>query len=138
MKRDLNSMFILYVEDDESNRTVIRLMMERALRLNNFVIFENSQNFMERLRSLPLPPSIVMLDIHVAPYNGFEMLRMIRNDLNYSATKVIAVTASVMNEEIQKLRDSGFDGAIGKPLMLSAFPSLLQKIADGNSVWSIT
>src|SRR5690242_21427523 len=48
--------------------------------------------------------------------NGFQMLQMVREDSVYCDTKVVALTASVMNEEVERLRKSGFDGAIGKPI----------------------
>jgi len=138
MRLNINDLFILYVEDDDSNRTVMKLLMERSLKSKNYAIFPNSLDFINKFKSLPVKPSIFLLDIHVSPHDGFEMLKMIRSDPNYARAKVIAITASVMNEEIQRLRESGFDGAIGKPLNLSTFLPLLQIIADGGTVWSIT
>jgi len=138
MNQNLSDLFMLYIEDDESNRTVMKLLMERAINSKRYEIFSDSSDFLSKLRALPVVPEIILLDIHISPHNGFEMLRMIRSEAPYSKAKVIAITASVMNEEIQRLRESGFDGAIGKPLNLSTFPSLLQVIADGGTVWSVT
>jgi len=129
--------YLLYVEDDPSNRLVMRLLMEKTLGTKNYTIFEDSANFMARLRDLPTRPSIVLLDIHIAPFNGFQLLRMIRADPVYVDTKVIALTASVMNEEVEKLRESGFDGAIGKPITLSTFPSVIERLLKGERVWQI-
>jgi CheY-like chemotaxis protein len=65
------------------------------------------------------------------------MLQMIRDDSVYFKTKVVALTASVMNEEVERLRKSGFDGAIGKPITLSTFPVVIERIMNGESIWQV-
>ena len=128
---------LLYVEDDPSNRLVMKLLVEKTLHAKSYVIFEDSADFISRLRDLPVRPDIILLDIHVSPFNGFQMLKMIREDSVYCDTKVVALTASVMNEEVERLRKSGFDGAIGKPITLSAFPVVIERILNGESIWQV-
>jgi CheY-like chemotaxis protein len=127
----------LYVEDDSSSRMVMQLIMQKAMKVNNLVIFENSHDFMARVKALLQPPQVALLDIHVRPYDGFTMLEMLRADPDYQNTKIIALTASVTNEEVERLRTSGFDGAIGKPLRVSTFPGLLVRILNGETIWHI-
>jgi CheY-like chemotaxis protein len=62
---------------------------------------------------------------------------MIRELPSFSDTIVVALTASVMNEEIDQLRTEGFDGAIAKPLNREKFPDLLEKILASEKVWHI-
>lgn len=128
---------LLYVEDDSSNRLVMKLLVEKTLQVKNYAIFEDSADFLPRIRNLPVRPDIILLDIHVAPFNGFQMLQMIRGDSVYCDTKVVALTASVMNEEVERLRKSGFDGAIGKPIPLSAFPVIIDRIMNGEGIWQV-
>jgi CheY-like chemotaxis protein len=125
------------VEDDPSNRLVMKLLVEKTLNPKYYAIFEDSAEFLSRVRSLPARPDIILLDIHVSPYNGFQMLQMIRDDSVYFDSKVVALTASVMNEEVEKLRKSGFDGAIGKPIALSTFPVVIERIIKGESIWQV-
>ena len=128
---------LLCVEDDSSNRLVMKLLVEKTLNVRYYAIFEDSADFLPRMRSLPVRPDIILLDIHVSPFNGFQMLNMIREDPIYFDTKVVALTASVMNEEVEKLRKSGFDGAIGKPIPLSTFPVVIERIMNGESIWQV-
>ena len=128
---------LLCVEDDFSNRLVMKLLVEKTLNARYYEIFEDSVDFLPRVRNLPIRPDIILLDIHVSPLNGFQMLQMIRQDPVYSITKVVALTASVMNEEVERLRKSGFDGAIGKPIPLSTFPIAIERILNGESVWQV-
>ncbi len=95
---------LLCVEDDASNRLVMKLLVEKMLKVSYYEIFEDSTDFLPRVRRLPARPDIILLDIHVTPLNGFEMLKMIRQDPVYCGTKVVALTASVMNEEVEILR----------------------------------
>ena len=128
---------LLCVEDDFSNRLVMKLLVEKTLNVRDYAIFEDSANFLSRVRNLPKRPDIILLDIHVSPLNGFQMLQEIRGDSVYFTTKVVALTASVMNEEVERLRKSGFDGAIGKPISLSNFPITIERIMNGESIWQL-
>lgn len=133
----ININCLLCVEDDFSNRLVMKLLVEKTLNVRNYAIFEDSKEFLPRIRDLPVQPDIILLDIHVSPFNGFQMLQMIREDSVYCDTKVVALTASVMNEEVERLRNSGFDGAIGKPIPLSSFPVIIERIMNGESIWQV-
>jgi CheY-like chemotaxis protein len=127
----------LYVEDDAFSREI----MARLLKMMGYpepVIFEDSYNFMDRMHALPKVPDIIFLDVQIGPIDGLSMLKLLRSDDTYKQTKIIAMTASVMSSEIKELRDAGFDGLIGKPIMKRIFPELLQKIEEGESVWYVS
>lgn len=127
----------LYVEDDALSREIMQMIMQMGLGVKQLVMFEDSSNFMQRLSNLAETPDVIMLDIHVKPHDGFQMLAMLRADARYQHAKIIALTASVMNEEVDRLRQNGFDGAIAKPLSMQTFPDLLQRVINGESVWHI-
>lgn len=129
---------ILYLEDDPASRKVMKVTLERGVGTTNYAIFENSLDFMKRLKALDINPVIFLIDIHVPPYDGFEILQMLRSAPEYQSATVIALTASVMNEEVRKLRAAGFDGAISKPIDHRTFPALLGRIVAGESVWNIS
>jgi CheY-like chemotaxis protein len=127
----------LYVEDDALSRRVMSMLVINAMHAKHLVIFEDSHDFLHRLMQLEAVPDVILLDIHIQPHNGFEMLKMVRSVPDYSSTKVVALTASVMNEEIDRLRSSGFNGAIAKPISITTFPQLIEQIMQGSSVWHI-
>jgi len=133
--RDLT---FLYVEDDRLSREVMQLLMCEIMGIENYYVFEDSSDFSIRLKDCPKRPDVILLDIHVRPINGFEMLEVIRSDPDYDGCRVIALTASVMNEEVQELRRAGFDGTIGKPLDAQYFPDLMERVVRGEQVWQIT
>lgn len=129
---------ILYVEDDLENREIMRLLVEEVMGLSGgLTIFENSENFIERVEALTPVPDIILLDIHVPPHDGFEMLKMLREHDSFQKTPIAALTASVMNEEVKRLKTSGFDAVIAKPLDMDSFPEMLDRIVKGENIWHI-
>jgi CheY-like chemotaxis protein len=127
----------LYVEDDPLSQEIMQMITTHGMGVQTLTTFSDSHRFIERVWALPQKPDIFLLDIHVKPIDGFEMLRLLRAERDFYDAKIIALTASVMNEEVANLQTSGFDGAIAKPLSLHTFPSLIQKIVSGERVWHI-
>lgn len=127
---------LLYVEDDELSREIMALCIDE-LPEYDLIIFADSADFMERVSVLGGIPALILLDIHVQPNSGFQMLEMLRANELYREVPVLAVTASVMNEEISRLKTAGFNGAIAKPIDQDQLPHHLEQIRMGNEVWSI-
>jgi CheY-like chemotaxis protein len=120
-------MTIVYVEDDPLSRQVMYLTAEHVLHIKNLVIFEDSTDIVSRIRSLEKRPDIIFLDIQVRPHDGYEMVEMIRQDPELREIKVVAITASVANA-VSKLRASGFDGMINKPVNPMSLLGLIERI----------
>jgi CheY-like chemotaxis protein len=129
---------ILYVEDEARSRRVMQMLLVNSMKLDNVTIFEDSSDLIARVDALEPKPDVIFLDIHVAPYNGFQMLDMLRKSGRYNDTIIVALTASVMNEEVTQLRESGFDGCLSKPVDIDTFPELLTLILKGEELWHIT
>ena len=128
---------VLYVEDDPQSRKLMKMLLKGRMQLPEVTILENSEDFLERVKALSQKPDIIFLDIHVKPHNGFEMLKMLRQTDAMNGVPVVALTASVMNEEVQQLRSSGFNGCLAKPVDLSTFPDTLSRILNGEKIWRI-
>jgi CheY-like chemotaxis protein len=128
----------LYVEDDDLNRDALRVVLTRVMGVQKLAIFNDSVDFMARVKALETRPTVILLDVYVKPHNGFEMLKMLRADPDFRQARVIAITASVMNEQVEQLRASGFDAMIGKPINVGSFPGLIERVIRGEPVWQIT
>lgn len=128
---------VLYVDDDPGSREVMDLLLSAVMELAHVTILPDSTNFVATLTSLNPKPDIILLDIHVEPIDGFGMLNLIRALPHIGNTVVVALTASVMNEEVQRLRRAGFDGVIAKPIDIDTFPALLSRILQGERYWNV-
>lgn len=128
----------LYVEDDPVSRQIMEVILMTGMGYSDVFIFENSANFMSRVSALSPQPDIIFLDIHVTPHSGFDMLKMLRHSGMFDSVPIIAMTASVMNDEVQELKTAGFDGAVGKPIDVETFPEIVGLILKRKEVWRVT
>ena len=128
---------LVYVEDDEASILVMKMVVERVMGLPNLYVLQSRADFVQQVKGLGVVPDVFLLDIQMKPYDGVELLSMLRGDPQFNDSKVIALTASVTNEEVSLLKSGGFDGAIAKPLNIDAFPDLIARIINGEHVWYI-
>ena len=128
---------LVYVEDDEPSILVMKMVVERVMGLPNLYVLQSRADFVQQVKGLGVMPDVFLLDIQMKPYDGVELLSMLRGDPQFNDSKVIALTASVTNEEVSLLKSGGFDGAIAKPLNIDAFPDLIARIINGEQIWYI-
>jgi CheY-like chemotaxis protein len=128
---------LVYVEDDENSIFVMKMVVERVMKLPTLHVLESRADFVQQVKKLGIVPDVFMLDIQMKPFGGVELLAMLRKDPQFKHCKVIALTASVTNEEVSLLKSGGFDGAIAKPLNIEVFPSLIARIINGEHIWYI-
>jgi CheY-like chemotaxis protein len=133
-----NQPSVVYVEDDAGSREIMELVLIDLMQLRHVTILEDSTDFMSRIEALMPQPDLILLDIHVRPYNGFQMLEQLRAQPRFAHAPVVALTASVMSEEIQLLKDAGFDSVIAKPVDMDTLPELLERVIRGEQLWRIT
>lgn len=132
-----DEMRVLYVEDDPQSRRLMKMLLGGRMKLQNVTIFEDSENFLARVNALEPKPNLILLDIHVKPHNGFEMLKILRAQAWTVNVRIVALTASVMNEEVQELTTAGFNGCLAKPVDMTTFPDTLHRLMQGEHVWSV-
>jgi len=128
---------LVYVEDDENSILVMKMVVERVMKLPTLYVLQSRADFVQQVKGLGVVPDVFLLDIQMKPYDGVELLSMLRGDPQFNKSKVIALTASVTNEEVSLLKSGGFDGAIAKPLNIEVFPDLIARIINGEQVWYI-
>jgi two-component system cell cycle response regulator DivK len=80
---------------------------------------------------------LILLDIHLPEEDGYEVLARLRDDGRFTDTLVVAVTADVSRSNLERAREAGFDGLLGKPISVDRFPEQLQRILDGKTVWEV-
>ncbi len=134
---DCRQPVLVYVEDDEASIVVMKAIVEKVMKLNTLHVLQSRADFVQQVKQLGAKPDIFLFDIQMKPYDGFALLSMLRDDPEFSGSRVVALTASVMSEEVARLKQRGFDGAIAKPLNIAAFPDLIAKIMNGESIWYI-
>lgn len=128
---------ILYVEDDAGSRKVMQGLVQSLDFPVQLTVFDDSADFIARVERLSPEPDVFLLDIHVSPLDGFAMLACLRQHYRFHDKFIIALTASVMNDEVQQLKASGFDGVLAKPLRFQDFPDRMRRIFAGERIWKV-
>jgi len=121
---------ILIVEDNEKNMKLVR----DILRHKQYTTLE-AVNGLDGVRiARESRPDLVLMDIQLPDIDGIEALRRIREDASLDRVPVIAVSASVMPDDQQKIVTSGFDAFVIKPINLKQFLATVQRLlAEGRA-----
>ena len=114
---------ILIVEDNEKNLKLVRdvLQVKGYETLEAGTAEEGLKIARER------KPALILMDIQLPGMSGIEALKALRAAPATAAIPVVAITASVMQQDRQQIMSAGFDGFIEKPINLRVFLDTVQK-----------
>lgn len=123
---------ILLIEDNVANRTLIR----DVLKFKGYQILE-AETAEEGIKlAREKRPALVLMDFQLPGMNGIEAFDVLRANAATRPIPVIAVTASAMPEDRQRMLAAGFDGVQTKPIHVLEFiktvEETLQKVAARN------
>ena len=117
---------ILIVEDNEKNRKLVRdVLAFSGYRLAEAETGEDGVRLARELR-----PDLILMDIQLPGISGIVALGQIREDPEVGRTPVIAVTASAMTQDRQKIMAAGFDGYQSKPINVKEFLAAVRGMLD--------
>jgi two-component system cell cycle response regulator DivK len=117
---------ILIVEDDDKSRKLVRDL----LTYHGYDTVE-AVNGLDGVRlARERVPALVLMDIQLPDISGIEARERIGTDAVTRHIPVIAVTASVMPEDRQRVVDAGFDGYHRKPISMKELLSAVRQMID--------
>jgi len=117
---------ILLVEDNEKNRKLARdVLTHQGYRVIEAESAEDGLALVARER-----PALILMDIHLPGIDGIEALRRLRADAGTRDIPVLAVTASAMTHDRQKILAAGFDGYQSKPISVRPFLAAVRETLD--------
>jgi two-component system, cell cycle response regulator DivK len=117
---------ILVVEDNEKNRKLVRDLL--TVKGYQLLEVETGEDAVRVARERH--PALVLMDIQLPGINGIEALRQLRAQPETAAIPIVAVTASAMTHDRQKIVEAGFDGYQAKPISVRPFLALVREVLD--------
>jgi signal transduction histidine kinase/DNA-binding response OmpR family regulator len=118
---------ILLVEDIEVNREIVKALLEPVSPLIDCA--EDGEQALEIYGRSPDAYAIIFMDVQMPVMDGYEATRRIRALASPRARSVpiVAMTANVFREDIEKCLESGMDDHVSKPLDLGELHAVLGK-----------
>jgi two-component system, cell cycle response regulator DivK len=107
---------VLVADDKATGRELVRTVLEKS----GYDVFEASNGLEAVNQAHQLSPDLIILDIHMPGLDGFGVIERLRREEQFSATPIIALTASAMMGDRERAMAAGFTGYITKPIALSA------------------
>jgi DNA-binding response OmpR family regulator len=122
-----NDPLILLIED---NPSVVRLL-EFKLAKENYR-FEYRDNGPAGVQAVSeLRPDLVILDVMLPGFDGFEVLRQIRENESTKDTRVMMLTSKNMEEDLERGFGMGVLEYISKPFKIGEFMIRMRRVLNG-------
>jgi two-component system, cell cycle response regulator DivK len=112
---------ILYIEDTENNRILVKRRLEKSG--YQVLTAENACEGISRARTAM--PDLILMDMGMPGVDGWSATRQLKTDPELKRIPVIAVTAHAMQGDRQNALEAGCDDYETKPF---DFPRLMEKI----------
>ncbi len=118
---------ILIIEDNEKNLKLVR----DVLQVKGYATIEagNAEDGIKL--ATEHKPDLILMDIQLPGMSGIDALGVLRGNPGTARIPVVAVTASVMQQDRNKITEAGFDAYVGKPINLREFLDTVRRALEG-------
>ena len=120
----MNAKTILYVEDNELNRKIVRDLLKRTA----YRLIEAHDGEAGVAMALEQRPDLVLMDIQLPKISGMDAIRRLRAEPTSAATPIIAITSFALSGDEQKAKDAGATAYLAKPYSPFDLLSLIRKL----------
>jgi DNA-binding response OmpR family regulator len=114
-KVSIKNKTIFIVEDD----VIIAKLLKHTLNRRGFqvIIAENGQDAIENLENTE-PPNLILLDIILPYFDGFEVLKKIRQRKDWNKVPIVMLTSKTQETSVVRAFDYGADDYVTKPFQI--------------------
>lgn len=102
---------ILIADDRPSSRELLRLVLERAG--YDVIEAEDGEQALDEARTGE--PDLILLDLQMPGLDGYGVLAALRSEARFEHLPVLALTASAMRGDREKIMAAGFTDYLAKP-----------------------
>ena len=102
---------ILYVEDNEMNRKIVRDLLKRT----KYTLVEAHDGEAGVAKALEIRPDLILMDIQLPKISGLEATKRLRADPVTAGTPIIAITSFALSGDDQKAKEAGATAYLAKP-----------------------
>lgn len=129
------SVTILLIEDDPGHAVLIEKNLRRAGIANNIIKLDTGQKAVDFLfkkgeysgDTQPAPP-LILLDLNLPVLDGYQFLRIIKNDERTKSIPVVVLTTTDNPDEVSKCYELGCNVYITKPVEYEKFSDAIRRL----------
>jgi two-component system cell cycle response regulator DivK len=115
---------ILYVEDNELNRKIVRDLLRRT----SYRLIEAPDGETGVMIALEQRPDLILMDVQLPKISGFEATRRLRAEPATADTPIIAITSFALSGDEQRAKDAGASTYLAKPYSPFTLLSMIRKL----------
>jgi len=116
---------ILYVEDNEFNRKIVRDLLART----SYRLIEATDGEAGMAMALQEVPNLILMDIQLPKISGLDATRRLRADARTAQIPIIAITSYALSGDDQNALDAGASAYLAKPYSPRELLDLIRKLA---------
>jgi two-component system, cell cycle response regulator DivK len=114
---------VLVVEDNELNMKLFNDLLEA----HGYKVVQTRDGLSALEIARKHVPDLILMDIQLPEVSGIEVTKWLKEDEELKRIPVIAVTAFAMKGDEQKIRESGCEAYISKPISVMSFLQTIDK-----------
>ena len=115
---------ILYVEDNEMNRKIVRDLLKRT----KYNLVEAHDGEAGVAKALEIRPDLILMDIQLPKISGLDATRKLRAETATANTPIIAITSFALSGDDQKAKEAGATAYLAKPYSPFDLLTLIRKL----------
>jgi len=119
---------ILYVEDNELNRKIVRDLLKRT----SYALIEAQDGEAGVATALEKRPDLILMDIQLPKISGIEATRRLRAEPATATTPIVALTSFALSGDEQKAKEAGATAYLAKPYSPKELLGLIRSILPEN------
>ena len=123
--QDLSALKVLVADDSKMNRILLRKIFEKN-GITNYLMVENGKDAVDAFTDAE-DFDVIFMDIQMPVMDGFEATKAIRK--THSTVRIVALTANVGADFLDKCIESGMDSRITKPFNVDDLLAELSEIS---------
>jgi len=116
---------ILYIEDDLPSRQLMEKFVKS--RFDNIILTAKTAEDGIVIADERIP-DLIFIDINLPDMTGIDAIKMLKIIPIFKNTKIVALTANTMPDDIKEGIDAGFDEYLTKPIDLDEIAEIIEQL----------
>jgi two-component system cell cycle response regulator DivK len=114
---------ILYIEDNEYNRKIVRQLLSRT----SYRLIEAVDGESGVARAQQEPPDLILMDVQLPKMSGLDATRVLKADARTAHIPIIVITSFALSGDREKASAAGADSYLAKPYSPRELLALVRK-----------